>query len=323
MQTGTVLIMDQLLPLPQEPTNVTFTYGSIVEPDAVHSISPNTGYGQTFEELLHQSMAIQMVLKVCFEEFQDALDIHHLHFRSALTDQEWSFGHPSAKPLFESAHYLIETDTENLGILTLSRHKALTDYQHQKLCQKLQIAIYPLRNALLYERACQQAKTDPLTLCGNRTALDETLADHWNTLSRYGFPFSVLMVDIDHFKSINDTYGHTAGDHVIRTMAELLKQTLRCSDKAFRYGGEEFLILLPHTDLNQSIITAERIRHAIEAHIFFVDEQTRIEASVSIGIATAAESKRSYKDLIDAADQALYAAKANGRNRVEVEITNS
>jgi two-component system cell cycle response regulator len=135
-----------------------------------------------------------------------------------------------------------------------------------------------------------------------------------------GRQLSVLVADIDHFKRINDTYGHLVGDDVLRDVAQLLAATIRGSDIVARYGGEEFLVLLPETDDAGAESFAERIRVAVETHLFAreaLSEPLRLTASVGVAVFPAARIEN-VEDLFQRADAALYRAKAEGRNRVRM-----
>ena len=162
------------------------------------------------------------------------------------------------------------------------------------------------RRELLKDKAYK----DLLTGLYRREILNDLIEKEFYRSKRYGYHFSILMIDIDNFKKVNDTYGHLVGDKVLKKVAETTKKTLRRSDIAIRYGGEEFLIILPHTDLDAAKIAAERIRKNIEK--LNVDG---VKVTVSIGIADNSLSPR-LEDLIRKADQALYIAKRTGKNRV-------
>jgi diguanylate cyclase (GGDEF)-like protein len=159
------------------------------------------------------------------------------------------------------------------------------------------------------------AATDPLTNLMNRRAFLDAAADAMNYYKRYRRGLSALMIDIDHFKQINDTYGHAAGDEVIKRVAGLIGECIRSTDKVARLGGEEFVVLLREADLDASNFLAERIRAAVEdgAAIY---RNGAITATVSVGVTMVAASDRDVQDLIERADQALYLAKNNGRNCV-------
>jgi diguanylate cyclase (GGDEF)-like protein len=166
------------------------------------------------------------------------------------------------------------------------------------------------------ENLRQAANTDPLTGLFNRRSMDQQLNA---LLLRQGNPaLSVLMLDIDHFKRINDTYGHPNGDKVIREVAETLRRCLRAEDTAFRYGGEEFMVLLPNTPLEGAINVAESIRGRVEAMHMSLHEDAAMQCTVSLGVASrVAQDDR--ESLCRRADRALYQAKNQGRNRVAHE----
>jgi two-component system, cell cycle response regulator len=165
------------------------------------------------------------------------------------------------------------------------------------------------------EQAQERAMTDALTKLLNRHALGHTLARESAEARRYTRPLSCLMVDLDNFKTINDTYGHATGDLVLRQIAAVLREAVRGTDTVFRYGGEEFLVLLPETDLSGASALGEKIRAAAAARLF--GEGARpFDLTLSIGVASLSGDE-SGVDMIARADSALYRAKKRGRNRVE------
>ena len=157
--------------------------------------------------------------------------------------------------------------------------------------------------------------TDTLTRLYNRLKLDELLRLHVSTASRHATPFSVIMLDIDKFKSVNDTYGHQVGDTLLQEIASVLKTNIRLEDVLGRWGGEEFLILLPNMTCEGALLLAEKLRLAIETYSF----STVGSRTSSFGVASYTQSDDT-KTIVGRADEALYRAKANGRNRVEAEI---
>jgi two-component system cell cycle response regulator len=174
----------------------------------------------------------------------------------------------------------------------------------------------PIRMALLVEHAHRLAATDPLTGLMNRRALASTLLTETARASRHRQPLVVMLLDVDHFKSINDHHGHLAGDEVLRAIGELLRgDALRASDIVARWGGEEFVAVLPNTPLAGARIAAERVRRAVEDLVVESDSGARIAISASIGIASFAPSDK-VQMLVDRADRAMYMAKSAGRNRV-------
>ncbi|MCP4710485.1 MAG: diguanylate cyclase [Planctomycetes bacterium] len=157
----------------------------------------------------------------------------------------------------------------------------------------------------------QLSMQDPLTSCLNRRAFFERFDSEWSGTSRYDYPVSCIMIDLDHFKLINDDHGHSVGDQVLQGLSSVLKTATRKTDSVCRYGGEEFCVLLPHTDINQAVIAAENIRRSIEALY-----PSNIAITASLGISTSELGAGNPQELIEQADQALYAAKHGGRNMV-------
>lgn len=160
----------------------------------------------------------------------------------------------------------------------------------------------------------RMAVTDGLTNLANRKQLDAILSDEIPRARRYGRELSVLMLDIDHFKNINDTHGHLAGDCVLSALASMLQKRLRPNDKLGRYGGEEFCAILPETSLASAVHIAEDLRSLVASHPFVADENV-IEVTISVGVG-ALEAGMEPTDLYKRADEKLYVAKRSGRNRV-------
>ncbi|MCU1719417.1 GGDEF domain-containing protein [Pseudomonas sp. 5P_3.1_Bac2] len=164
----------------------------------------------------------------------------------------------------------------------------------------------------------QQANTDALTQLYNRRAFYQLGGQVLDSCKRYGHPCSLLMVDIDLFKQINDAYGHAAGDLAICSLSQTLRASLRDADIIGRMGGEEFAVLMPHTDLQQALESAERLRRAVEEKTISA-EQHQVRMSISIGVAVFdADRLATLELMLLNADKALYRAKIAGRNRVEI-----
>lgn len=156
---------------------------------------------------------------------------------------------------------------------------------------------------------------DPLTSTLSRKFLPSILGREIALCQQHGTPLSVMMIDADHFKQVNDTWGHAAGDAVLRQIAEVIADNTRTADIVFRYGGEEFLVALVETGLDGALEVAERVRAAVMGAEIAIGDATPIRATVSIGVALHT-GHPDYQHLINAADQALYQAKKDGRNRV-------
>lgn len=168
-----------------------------------------------------------------------------------------------------------------------------------------------VENARLYEEAKSFSLHDSLTGLANRRFLQVQMEKSFEAAKRYGEKLSVVMLDIDHFKRYNDTYGHVEGDRLLVRIADILLREIRSADHAFRYGGEEFLCMLPKTDLTMACEAAERLRRAVESEV---------GVTISLGVASYRETMADKDVLVNMADEALYRAKRKGRNRVEAGI---
>ena len=163
----------------------------------------------------------------------------------------------------------------------------------------------------------QLSHSDELTQLANYRGFYETFQREIERALRYSHPLALLMIDIDDFKKCNDTYGHLAGDSVLKQIADLIKKNTRGSDFVARYGGEEFFAVLPETEEPEALAVAERIRSEIEHHVFVDENQNEIaHLSVTIGISSLPLRATNKRDLIRTADFALYRGKAAGKNRV-------
>ena len=164
----------------------------------------------------------------------------------------------------------------------------------------------------------EQSREDPLTRLGNRLRLGEELKALEGRVERYGHTYSVVLCDVDHFKLYNDHYGHLAGDEVLQKVAETIADHCRSGDTAYRYGGEEFLIILPEQDRESAIKVADRLRRAVEGlEIPHEAKEPPGVVTISAGVAAlSAGGAKSADDLLSEADDALYRAKQSGRNRV-------
>ena len=156
------------------------------------------------------------------------------------------------------------------------------------------------------------AVTDGLTGLHNHRAFQDYLEEQFQTAMRNKQPLALILMDVDHFKQYNDTYGHQAGDEVLRQVAQILQANVREGDFVARYGGEEFVVVLPRTDSESAVAVAERLREAVQSAEWRLRPVTG-----SFGVACIRPDMETRQELIEAADQALYQAKKNGRNRVE------
>lgn len=175
-----------------------------------------------------------------------------------------------------------------------------------------------IENARLTEHIKQVGLRDPLTGVNNRRFFDQRVDEEVNRAIRHKQPLSCLFIDLDHFKKINDTHGHQAGDSVLKQTAEILKDSCRSSDVVARYGGEEFVILLANTQRSDAFDFAERLRQRIAETSYPINDSQSLSLTMSAGLSTLDDVSNYTKSnqLIQAADQAVYAAKISGRNRI-------
>ena len=160
-------------------------------------------------------------------------------------------------------------------------------------------------------------RIDPLTQLFNRGHVEQCIKGEFNRFKRSGSPVSLVMIDIDFFKKVNDKYGHPAGDAVLRTVGKIISTLQRNTDASGRYGGEEFVVILTDTNIDQAIYFVERLRKKMENTLTSYGEDD-ISVTISLGISQAAPEIADYKEWLDQADQSLYRAKENGRNQYQI-----
>ncbi|CAI8916009.1 Diguanylate cyclase (GGDEF) domain-containing protein [Pseudomonas sp. IT-P44] len=259
---------------------------------------------------LQTSLEPQRILGLFYREIQRLVPLDALSYQHKASDLRLEYGQRG----HHSISYTLSHEGEQLGELVFRRNQRFSEQELGNLESLLSALLYPMRNALLYRAATQSALRDPLTDTGNRIAMDQTLQREIDMSRRHLQPLSLLMLDIDHFKQINDTHGHSAGDDVLKGVAASIKSQLRNVDMVFRFGGEEFLILLSNTGREAAAMVGERLRLAAQAKDFSADGNL-IELTVSLGCSTLLPGE-SAESLLRRADSALYVAKREGRNRL-------
>lgn len=215
------------------------------------------------------------------------------------------------RPITGSAEYMYQNST----IFPLSDARGQVTHLCFIIYDVTDVAVSRIELESMNGRLKQLTKTDFLTQLFNRGHWEENLIQEFKRLQRYAHTSTLLMCDIDHFKRINDTYGHAAGDVVIQAIAEAVRQTLRATDIAGRYGGEEYAVLLVDTALDDAAVMAERLRQSVEAMLINYNEH-KIKVTLSLGIAQYSAEMKEHRQWIEASDKALYRSKANGRNQV-------
>lgn len=259
---------------------------------------------------LQTSLEAEKILSIFFRGIQRLIPLKALNYEHRTDDLHLKLG--------ERAHhcvsYSLSNEGEHLGELVFQRNQRFSEQELTQLESLLACLLFPLRNALLYRAATQSALRDPLTGTGNRIAMDQTLSREIELARRHKHPLSLLMLDIDHFKRVNDIHGHTTGDEVLKAVADSIKGQLRNIDMVFRFGGEEFLIVLSNTSREAAAMVGERLRYAA-LQLTYPMLGHPIALTVSLGCATLLPAE-SADSLLRRADSALYVAKREGRNRL-------
>jgi diguanylate cyclase (GGDEF)-like protein len=208
-----------------------------------------------------------------------------------------------------------ERDRPAFGLITVARRgEPFSPVERELFASLAGQAAVSIENVALHEQVQRQAVTDELTGLANHRRFQEALAQELAGARRDGQTTGLVMLDVDNFKQVNDTYGHPQGDEVLKALARVLRETSREVDHPARYGGEEMAIVLHHTDLEGAYNAAERVRTAVERlRITTLDGEDELGVTVSLGVAAAGAGAN--QDLVAAADKALYEAKASGKNQ--------
>ena len=269
-------------------------------------------------EVLQLSSILQMTLNPIevLKHFSQRLSKVIAHDYFTFISEAHSINYQLGKRARHSCTYELNINDEPLGIITLSRGSKFSSEELETIENYICTLHYPIRNSMLYQAALTTAHKDPLTGIGNRAAMTSMLHREIELAFRHNRSLGVIMMDIDHFKNVNDQYGHLAGDGVLQSLVECMDNTVRITDMLFRYGGEEFVILMPETNEAGVLRLAKRIRRRIEKLETVVNDNT-IKATVSLGITNLHETD-DEKSLFARADDALYKAKREGRNCIRV-----
>lgn len=232
-----------------------------------------------------------------------------------------------SNPQCSNVPFLVVTASDDLERRTRLLERGASDvikkpFYRPDLVARLQLhlKIKRLQDELVVknETLATLSTSDPVTGLRNRRYVTDALTIEFLRARRYQTPLSVLMADLDHFKMVNDTYGHLVGDSVLHGVSDLLLTELRATDVGGRFGGEEFLVILNHSEPKGAAIVAERWRSAVEAYLFESQDDRKVEVRISIGVAGLRPGMTTPDELVSAADEALYRAKNEGRNRVVI-----
>jgi diguanylate cyclase (GGDEF)-like protein len=299
--------MSSIYSTPQNPsastTPLQMSTQSTVTEDTLDLILNLSGKLQT-------TLEVDSVIELFANTLQKQFQYDTFNYRNKEKDIDILYGEVTGRNRLEYDLNILDTALGHVAISRTSRYKKREIEQIENLLAAL---LYPLRNALLYRAAIQCAFIDSLTGVKNRSAFDANFSRDIEFNRRKHGDLSLLVLDVDFFKKINDQYGHAVGDQVLKEIATTVEHTIRSSDALYRYGGEEFVVVLNDTNIAGAKLLAKRIRHNVEG--LDIKSLQGLTITLSVGV-SAMLDQDTPKSLFERADAALYQAKANGRNQV-------
>ena len=282
------------------------------------SRSDNTKYYKTKVSQLNKSWQTSALLQTTLD-LSSMINMFSLEVANSVDHSGIMYQHKESQTNIitgretkQKCSFKLVIEKQKLGEITFMSGKPFTQKKRAALEFSLSSLIYPLRNALQYLSVYQSSVTDPLTGINNRNILNSTLKHEVGLYHRYKTPLSLLVIDVDYFKQINDTHGHECGDRVIQTAADTISACLRETDTLVRYGGDEFVVILSNTALDGAYNVCEHIRDTL-ANVQVEYNNKSISFTSSIGCASLTE-KDVGNQLFNRADKALLAAKESGKN---------
>jgi diguanylate cyclase (GGDEF)-like protein len=286
-------------------------------PEQVPAPPAQLGRSPDFQRLdllnkLQTTLELEGIIELFSKGIHPVVPHDGISYQAPAPEELINLGHQS----HHSLNYDLKVMEEALGVIHLYRGRRFSNAEIEQLETLLVTLLYPLRNALLYRSAVQSAFIDALTGVKNRTAFENNFRREIEISRRKSSELSLIVLDIDWFKGVNDRYGHSVGDLVLKNVAQTVEASIRCSDALYRYGGEEFVLVLLGTDRHGAKRLAERIRQNV-ASLYFSNPKG-LQVTLSLGVATM-QKDDSCQGLFDRADAALYQAKEAGRNRVVVD----
>jgi diguanylate cyclase (GGDEF)-like protein len=287
------------------------TAGALSESHA-YVLSDNGTLGLIMElsGKLQTTLDLESLVELFAQVIESQFDYDTLSYQTPDAAMSINYGRLPGRNKISYDLKVMETD---LGKIEVSRGRRFGESEVVQIENLLAALLYPLRNALLYRAAIHSAFIDSLTGIKNRAAFDSNFTRDVEYNHRKQSELSLIVLDIDYFKRINDNYGHIIGDDVLRQVAQCVEQTIRSSDALYRYGGEEFVIVLNGTGESGALLLAERIRQNMEN--LCIEALKSVKITLSLGMAVLQEGE-SPDQLFNRADNALYRAKREGRNRV-------
>jgi len=261
-------------------------------------------------DLLSRHLEVGQVVEAFMSEIAE--DIDYCGYRFDCSDIETAIEKGVTRGF--NANYRLKIQNRMLGELTVFKRGNFSSRQLCVLEDLLCSLIYPIKNAMMYQIALKSAYRDPITGLNNRTSMEKYLPREIDLAKRHKQSMAILVMDLDGFKQINDSFGHDVGDQVLREVGQVVSQVVRNTDLVYRYGGDEFVGGLAQTDLHGAIDVSERIRCSID-DLDLGDLAEDASVQVSIGITLVRQSD-SLRSAFKRADKALYQAKMNGKNQI-------
>ncbi len=279
---------------------------------------------KTFSRELEQqaqldlAIALQMSLEIDYviNKFMEHIHAYFLFDGFQYRCEEPEVAIDYARQQGHSCAYNLDMSGFHLGQLSMFRGRRFSESELMLFEHMLTFLVHPLRNAIQHKKTAMLAHSDSLTGALNRSTFDESLDREINLNQRHGQDLTLMVVDIDHFKKVNDTFGHAAGDQVIKSVADVIRDSIRTTDLLFRYGGEEFVVLLTNTECEMAYVIADRVLEAVRALDIEINEEL-LQLSVSIGM-TCLNVQDTRDSVFHRADQAMYHAKSAGRDQIKV-----
>ncbi|TXR53136.1 GGDEF domain-containing protein [Reinekea thalattae] len=263
---------------------------------------------------LQTTLEVDQLINILYRHLNKIVNVSGINYRCKQPSIETAAGRSQK----HRCSYQLSMSKINYGEIIFTRSRRFSEKELSTIESIMDVVIFPIKNALKYQEAMTTAMIDPLTGLSNRGAMSVALTREIERARRHSDQsMSIVVVDIDHFKAINDRYGHLVGDSVLRTVAQIIQTTIRGCDACFRWGGEEFLICLSNSTASLAQVVSERIRVAIAKTAFLPDKERRITAS--FGIAHY-DGESDWPELVERADDAMYQAKTQGRNQTVTSL---
>jgi len=291
---------------------------------SVFSNYEQTRFKKTFDKdeqkqlILDLSIRLQMSLDIewVITQFMEYMHSYMLFDGYSYQLEETNISIELGRQSGHRCSYNLQIEEHELGVLTVFRGRKFSESELVLLENILCSVLYPLKNSIQFHSAALSARCDALTGVSNRSSFETSLDREISLSKRNTQALSLLVIDIDHFKSVNDNFGHAAGDEVLKVVASTIQKNMRDSDLLFRYGGEEFVAILNDSDCEEALEVAERILNSVKSNVIEYQGQ-ELSVSVSIGL-TCLDKSDVRESFFNRADHALYEAKHLGRDQVKV-----